>query len=140
MHNHRRLFAFLVAPLMLALMTSGCSSGPPPALAKNSWVLAELPGKTLVPGSNVTLAFDKDGIKGNSGCNSYGGQYKVDGSNLSFSGVASTLRACADGQMMQQESEFLGALQRTTQYRIDGSNLVLLNSDGDTLLILKPGS
>ncbi len=138
MYNHRYLFAILLTPFALALLLSACSGGPKTGLEKNTWALAELKGQPPVSGSNVTLTFDQNGIKGDAGCNTYGGQYKVSGNNLTMTGVAATLRACTDGQVMQQESDFLGALQRTTQYRIDGDQLVLLNADGDTLMTLKP--
>ena len=140
MLNHRRLLALLLAPLTLALLTSACAGPPDQGLGKNTWVLTDLKGQPLVSGSNVTLKFDAKGIQGDAGCNSYGGKYKVSGSSLTFSEVTSTLMACADGQVMRQESAFLGALQRTTGYRLEGGQLVLLNADGDTLVILKPES
>ena len=44
--------------------------------------------------------------------------------------LASTLMACADEAMMQQEADFMAALGQVTSYTLSGSQLTLQTADG----------
>jgi heat shock protein HslJ len=108
-------------------------------LANTSWKLESLgdPGAptAALPDAAVTLTFDgaKEAIGGNSGCNSYGGTYQVDGAKLTFGQIVGTLMACASQPVMQQESQYQQALAKVSQYTIDGDRLEL-TYDGTKVL------
>src|SRR5262245_3318743 len=114
------LFAFVLVISACSSATAGAAT--PPAeptqpsssgdnLANTRWKLVSF-GKSgsetpVVEGSTVTLEFKAESqAGGNGGCNSYGGQYKIQDKNLSFDQIMSTLMACADEHMMQQEQQY----------------------------------
>jgi heat shock protein HslJ len=85
---------------------------------------------TVVTGTTVTLAFQKGTVVGNTGCNNYRGTYKVQGSAIAFSGVATTRRMCLATGVMEQEQQFLAALAATSTWVIEGDMLDLRHKDG----------
>jgi heat shock protein HslJ len=121
--------------LLAALLLSACgasSSGDP--LEGTSWQLAAYAGKDVVPGTNVTIQFEDGLASGEAGCNGYGGAYEVDGEQISFQEVASTLMLCtAPEGVMEQEAEFLGSLNQVERYELADGRLQLIRSDGEAL-------
>ncbi|HLF26931.1 MAG TPA: META domain-containing protein [Anaerolineae bacterium] len=125
------------------LMPTQPPSNPQPpgdtnSLANTHWMLesfgalgAETP---VVEGSSVTLEFGADGQAGGSGgCNSYGGPYQVQGDTLTFGEITSTLRACEDESIMQQEAEYFEALRSASTFELTGGNLTIFYGDGQAL-------
>lgn len=104
-------------------------------LANTQWVLTSF-GATgteseVVGESAVTLEFSSDGQAGGSGgCNSYGGSYTVEGNTITFGEIASTLMACADPALMDQETQYFAALQTASTYEIDGDTLTITYDGG----------
>ncbi|MDT8304784.1 MAG: META domain-containing protein [Anaerolineae bacterium] len=89
----------------------------------------------VVAGSTVTLLFDRNGqAGGNSGCNSYGAPYDVSGDQISFGEVVSTLMACADDDIMDQEGRYLAALQTAESFALDGDRLTITYDGGQRVL------
>lgn len=82
--------------------------------------------------AEVTAVFAEDGtVSGSSGCNTYGGSYTVDGSSIAIGPLASTEMACSEPDgVMTQETQFLVAMERASEYRIDGSTLELRDDTG----------
>jgi heat shock protein HslJ len=93
----------------------------------------------VVPGSSVTLQFEVDGqVGGSGGCNSYGGQYEVQDNTISFSQVMSTLMACADESVNQQEQQYFQALQTAGRFEVTGDQLTIwYNGDQGVLNFAK---
>jgi len=127
-----------IASMAVAVAFSACAAVPPavdpPRLDGTAWVLAELPGHSLVPGSSVTLRFEEGRASGSDGCNRYGLAYSTTGSKLAFqpSGI-STQMACAPG-LMQQASAFMASVTGAQAYRMEaGQQLQLLGADGSVL-------
>jgi heat shock protein HslJ/uncharacterized protein YecT (DUF1311 family) len=93
--------------------------------------------KPIIPESAVTIAFDPAGkIAGNASVNRFAGTYRfdVDG-RLEWPRTGFTLTKMAGPQaLMAQERIFLESLRRTTQYRVDGQQLVLESQSGSTVL------
>lgn len=96
----------------LGLTPTGKPAGPPnshSALANTHWTLVSFgaPGAEtpVITGSKVSLEFRTDGqVTGFGGCNSYGGKYLVQDNTLSFSQINSTLMACADERVTEQQN------------------------------------
>ena len=90
---------------------------------------------TLVPGTTITAIFGPGGtISGSDGCNQYSGSYMVSGSQLQVSPtLASTMMACGEpAGVMEQEAQYLAALQSAATYQIEG-NVMQLRTKDDAL-------
>ncbi len=86
---------------------------------------------SAVIGSEVTATFGDDGnVSGNGGCNGYSATYNVEGDALKIEAAISTLKACADNEVTQQEQQFFAALTNVTTYRISGMKLELRDGGG----------
>jgi heat shock protein HslJ len=86
---------------------------------------------SLVADSEVTAVFGDDGtVSGSAGCNTYSGTFTQDGPAITIGPLASTLKACADPDLGTQETQFLAAMERATEYRIDGTTLELRDDSG----------
>lgn len=101
-------------------------------LSKTSWnVTGYNNGQQAVvspiTGTNLTMTFGDDGtISGNSGCNTFTGQYNLSGQNITISALASTLRACIEPEgVAEQETAFLTALGQAVEWFIQGDQLSL---------------
>ena len=84
-----------------------------------------------------TLAFDGARMSGNSGCNGFGGSYTQNVNRLQIGTVISTLRACADDNMMKLEAMYFRALSGTVQFTSDASSLTLTYVNGDVLVFTR---
>lgn len=86
-------------------------------------------------GSTITMNFDADGlVSGNGGCNQYSGGYSTDGSNISVGPLRSTMMACSDEAVGQQEAQFLAALDVVETWSLTGDHLEL-RGNGDVILV-----
>lgn len=156
--KHIRLF-FLIAILLLAACspiqanvtpattpatitptaeaTSSASSGD--SLINTSWQLLSFGPSTapveVLPESTITLEFKEAGeMDGNGGCNTYGGSYSVDGDKLVLQQVVSTLMACADMNVTNQEQQYLQALGTVDRFEMSGDSLTLWYDSGNGVL------
>ncbi|MGI6022043.1 MAG: META domain-containing protein [Methanoculleus sp.] len=96
---------------------------------------------SVITGTTITAKFTDDSkITGSAGCNHYGGEYLLDGANLSVSSLFSTLMYCGEPEgVMEQEARYLGLFDSVTGYRIDGDRLDLLDEVGKVLLSYRAG-
>jgi len=114
------------------------SIAPTGSLEGTRWVLASMTrdGAEAPPvsGSTITLNFETGGqVGGNAGCNSYGGSYETRNSSITFLNVVSTLMACADQAVTDQEAAYLNALNQAATYELSGDNLIITSADGGQL-------
>lgn len=136
---------WLVASALLAgiLLLGACAAAAAPGLENTKWKLVSFgPSATptpVLPGADVTLQFAAGGqVTGSSGCNSFGGQYKLNGNNISFDQLISTLRACVDPNVNQQEQRYLDALNSTGKVELTTSSLKIWYDNGNSVLNLTP--
>jgi len=116
--------------LVASLVLSGCASQG--KSLEGSWTLTSYgPGASPIPSvadSQASITFNNDGtISGNSGCNSFGGEYKVDGDQVTFNALVSTLMACSE-PLMAQEGIVYQVLNGTASYEIKGEILTISNN------------
>jgi heat shock protein HslJ len=130
--------------LVLALAALGpvaCSLGlpvsePAVSLEDSSWTLdsyANAAGQPVsaLPGTEITLSFVGDEIRGQAGCNWYFVFGEVEGDRLTVSSIDRTAKYCAEPEgIMQQEDSYVEALESVTAYRIQGNRLNLLDEKG----------
>jgi heat shock protein HslJ len=90
-------------------------------------------GPQGLPLSGVRKDFDSVIRSGNSGCNSLGGNYKVEGDKITFDQIVSTLMACDDPRMTQEDVVHK-VLSGTAPFKVKASTLTL--TDDDLVLIL----
>ena len=75
--------------------------------------------------TELTLIFTEDGqVSGSAGCNNYTGGYTLDGDAITIGPLASTMMMCVEPEnIMEQEAQFLAALQAATVFAIQGDML-----------------
>lgn len=91
----------------------------------------------LIEGTEITLFFGENGeLSGNAGCNQYIGSFTTDGDTIQIGQLGSTMRFCAEPEgTMDQESQFLAALQSAATFRIEGDSLEMRTA-GDAIALL----
>jgi heat shock protein HslJ len=118
-----------------ALPMPTASSGPE-SLVGPEWALKTIGGKPVVEGTTLTAAFSGDErVSGSAGCNRYFGSARVAGGNLAVGPLGSTMMACGQNGVMEQESLYLATLQAATSYSIQGSELRLGPSENQVTLV-----
>lgn len=133
--------------MVILLMLTGCAANGAtspeaesagPALHDRDWTLSWVQGMATMPDHPPTMRFGADGqMSGNTGCNSTGGPYTVDGDRLTFGVMMMTKRACVDPVRDALESSFTTALNATKRYRIANGELELRDESGKVLAKLK---
>lgn len=141
-------FQALLATGALAAAMTACAPAEPPAPAATppaptggqllvgaEWTVTDIAGTPRLPNSKVTIRFADGRVAGAASCNRFMGGYEVaaDGVTIRMSQMASTMMACPD-PLMNQEQRFLDTLGAVTRYGIgpDGA-LVLSTPDGRTI-------
>ena len=102
------------------------------------WVDAVLDGQAVTAGdpSRYTITFQADGTVGaRFDCNSGGGSYTADGTNLTIGPMMSTLMGCPSGT---QDYQFSSGLSRVVGYALEGDTLtLLLDAEGDSMTLTR---
>ncbi|HEY5889091.1 MAG TPA: META domain-containing protein [Acidimicrobiia bacterium] len=125
------------ATVLVALaLVSACGEVRPiaePLDPTGGWQLVAgvVDGQTIIPIDShpVTLNLEDGVIGGTSACNSYGGEYSVDGATITVGEIVMTEMACIPQEVMDLESQYLGGMMDVSSFAIDGTNLVL-SGDG----------
>jgi heat shock protein HslJ len=88
----------------------------------------------IVPLAEPTIDFTDDGrsFGGTTGCNSYFGDYTIDGTTIQFGGIGQTEMACEEPRM-KQESDVLSVFQAATTYSIVDGVLTIGDITGNAL-------
>jgi len=85
----------------------------------------------------ITAKFDDSQVSGSSGCNQYFGPYTTKDNSISIGPIGSTLMACPE-PIMDQEQQYLSLLQSSTTYKINNnSRLTMWNKSGALTLIFE---
>jgi heat shock protein HslJ len=92
---------------------------------------------TLVPDTRISMDFGTDGqVTGRAGCNNYFASYRASGASITIGPPGSTSMLCAEPEgVMDQEAEFLAALQSAATFHIDG-NMLEMRSAADQIAIV----
>lgn len=125
--------------VLIAALGPGCTAARDEvSTPQGKWLAADIGGAAVADGVQTTLDIAADGaVSGSGGCNRYGGTADITGSSISFGPLAATRMACPPAQM-DQETKFFDALERARSWKIAGSNLLLLGSDGTAVVRLNP--
>ena len=127
----------LLVLFILSLALSACASGSNSPSIVGTWKLTAYgPAGSPTPAVadvDATLKFDADGkVGGSGGCNSLGGDYTVEGEQITFGPIISTMMACAD-PIMAQEGTVTQVMNESASYAIEGNTLTI-SRDGNILV------
>jgi heat shock protein HslJ len=86
-------------------------------------------------GTTLTADFTADSVAGSGGCNDYNGPYTLAGASVTIGPLAATRKAC-DQAIMDQETEFLTALQTPATVEVSGAIVTLRDASGATQVVL----
>ncbi len=136
--------------VMASLLLTACSTFQNAAMKESitlydhDWVLVRMNGQAPVDNSRVTLRLEspengQGRIFGDASCNRYFGSYTLDQQIVEVGRLASTLMACPD-PLMKQEQAFLSELEQVTRLEQDENTLVLANKSGDKSLTFEAES
>ena len=105
-------------------------------LAGTQWqVLAYNNGRNAVVsvqiGTELSASFEDEGtLLGNAGCNDYFAAYETEDGTIAIDDIGVTFRMCPEPNgVMEQEAEFLAALQSAATYTVEGNFLEMRNAD-----------
>jgi heat shock protein HslJ len=89
----------------------------------------------LMDKTHISIRFTTDGsLSGFAGCNSYAGNYDIDGEMITFSNITITsIDKPCDPNVGYQEMDFLDALNQSKVFLIDGMTLSIEHIGGDEL-------
>ncbi|MGE5249347.1 MAG: META domain-containing protein [Bacteroidota bacterium] len=133
--------------ISLGLLAGGACSAPPALqgvitpdkLRGTQWQLnsygAEGPEARVVDGVQVTLAFTgQNQVGGTDGCSIFAGEYEIAGSRITFRNMTSRQVNCSDQKLLHQESQYIGALNDTVKYSLQGDHLIIWYGEGRYML------
>ena len=93
---------FLTIFVLAGILLSACSGGTSASLTRTWKLVSYGSPDNLTPVAadvDTSIIFGEDGtISGNVGCNSFGGDYKVDGDKITFGPISSTLMRASRGR------------------------------------------
>lgn len=96
----------------------------------------------MLAGTELTVAFGADGrVTGSAGCNTFMGGYKQEDGTITIGPLASTRKLCAEpAGVMEQEAQFLAALESAATYQLDGDMLHLRTADDALAVTMRRAS
>lgn len=122
---------FLLIGLMLALALAACSPSAAVDVEGTEWGLVEMYGSPPLASTNLTMRFEKNNISGSAGCNNYGSSYVLQRDGSLIAGpMESTLMACLDDGVMDQEQAFLELLGSGVKLEVQADHLLLMDANG----------
>lgn len=114
-------------------------------LADTSWIVVGYNNGTggvvsVQADTSITASFGGDGqLTGNASCNDYFGPHETDVNNIAMGPFGTTRKLCPD-PIMDQENQYLAALETAVTYKFDGITLNMRTADDATAVNLKPAA
>ena len=87
---------------------------------------------SVIIGTEITADFGEDGqLTGSASCNNYFASYETEGDNITIGPAGSTMMACPEPEgIMEQEQQYLAALETAATYKITGLALEMRTAEG----------
>ncbi len=121
---------------LFAILISACGTTTPfnsDALDGTSWELVAISKHPPIEESQISILFEEGRASGSSGCNRYGGGYEISGDKIVFDAMAMTEMACADSDLMAQETEYMDHLGNAQRFEIRDGQLLIYWSNHEAL-------
>lgn len=113
-------------------------AGDPAALTGAAWQAEDINRGGIIDNTVLTLTFTEEGrVSGSTHCNSLSGTYTATGTEVTFSPLAMTRRACIAPALAAQEARFAAALQGTLAWRITADGALELTREGGHRLLMR---
>jgi len=98
-------------------------------LTGTEWVLEDLGGNGVIDNAQATLSFLENGrVSGRGSCNRFSGTAHITGDTIKIGPLISTRMACAEA-VMNQEAEYLKALESAERLERNGSSLLIYSKE-----------
>jgi heat shock protein HslJ len=106
-------------------------------LVDTEWFLVSVQGEEPLAGTDITLRLEESTFSGFDGCNRYGGEYKAsDGHSFLVIEVWRSLMLCPSPKgIMARGATYRDVLSKAATYELTGSQLILKDREGKTLLV-----
>ncbi|MES2445155.1 MAG: META domain-containing protein [Pseudomonadota bacterium] len=118
----------------------GCGGTPAGEQARSaidgSWRIETIAGRPAVRGTSVTVAFNGTRMNGNTGCNSFSGNYRLDRGFLSAGPLITTRRACTRFTNAQEQS-LLGLFGQRLSVSSTRNGKLVMTGRGGTLVLAR---
>lgn len=115
-------------PSQVELLLTRVTPGSHASLEDRRWTLVELHGHAVSIAQRPYLKLSNGRASGFGGCNRFTGGYTRHGDTIEFRATATTMMACIQQSVMDTEGEFLKALSSVRYWKVEGSDLQLLDS------------
>jgi heat shock protein HslJ len=120
------------------------AAAPPPRFEGIAWEVTGFNnGRQAVvsplTGTTLTVSFQDGSVVGHAGCNSFRATYTREGNRLAVGPAATTRLRCDAEGVMEQERQFLAAIESATLWAIDRDMLDLHRADGERVLLARRG-
>jgi heat shock protein HslJ len=129
----------LIPVLFVLFLLTACRGGSSASVV-GTWKLVSYgPADKQTPaaeGVDTSIEFKDGKLNGNVGCNSFGGDYKVNGDQLTFGPIMSTMMACLN-QSGDQEQGILAVLKDTVKYSVSGDTLTITSADKAEIVLAR---
>lgn len=139
MKNATILTLIISVSVLLLSSCCACRKGSPVIgnLEQDSWKLIEYAGKPI-SASGIVLTFNaaEKMINGTAPCNNFFASYSLfkEQNNIEIGPVGATRMACPD---MDLEMKFTADLNHVVRLKIEGSNLLMLNAEGELIALFE---
>lgn len=128
--------------LLVVLALGGCSSGDDdggvrvqsPLPPTGTFLSTAVTGRTLVPGTRVTLTFEDGSLSANAGCNHLGGEFAMDGDVLVINGGLITTEIGCDQARHEQDEWLASLLQARPTIAVAGETITISGPDSSLTL------
>src|SRR4051812_21168036 len=101
---------------------------------EGSWQAVSAAGQAVVAGHEPTATFLAGEVTGTTGCNSYGGSYRYDGT-LAIGAMRMTMMACI-GPIGDVESRFTQAMSDATSAAVDGDGRLVVEGTAGSIVFI----
>lgn len=86
---------------------------------------------SVLAGTELTATFADGMVGGSGGCNRYRASFEMDGDRIRIGPAATSRRSCGSpGGVMEQEAQFLRAIESVAAAWMEGDRLELRTADG----------
>ena len=90
-----------------------------------------------IPNVDTSIKFDSNGqISGNVGCNSFGGNYKMSGDQITFNSIIATLMYCEETSSQEQAVLNVFSDNVSLQIQMSSDTLTITSADGSSVVNL----
>ncbi|GAA5531476.1 META domain-containing protein [Herpetosiphon gulosus] len=141
----------IISILLITIVLAGCGSTPAAtiqptnaptivdeaALIGSRWNVLTINGKPLVGSKPLPFVIESASqVSGDGGCNGYGGGITIDGTTIRIGPLVSTLMACAEPGIQDQETALHQQFEQVRIYQHTETHLTLLDAEGSVIITM----